>query len=397
MSTGSTDEKKLLILQTGAGGGHFSITQAIKQGLAAIDAPICVTTADILPKQLEELYALAQRPQFTEVYHLFFKLTDNRYGSHVSSQINLLFQKNYYRNIIERHRPDAILSNTQFGIQEIPTILAEIEQKTGRKIPFYVFVPDPFTPHRLCFSAYADLTFVPTVRTLQLALRHNVAPQRIVLSGHPVRAEFYQRPANLTRHRISLGLDPNLFTILFGASGDGSDRTFEIISRLCQEMRHPMQALIVTGRNAHLKKRLEKLVFPPNLRASVFGFVRDSQKLAGLFHASNLVAAKAGPNAVLEAVAAGTPFLATHYIKGQESGNKNHIITAGIGFVETKPKRVTSLIQNLVETPAILEPLRIRIDLERTKHQDARTIIARQVMEHLFETQPAPMTFSPVR
>ncbi|MCG3208685.1 MAG: Processive diacylglycerol beta-glucosyltransferase [Anaerolineae bacterium] len=380
-------EKKLLILQTGAGGGHMSITQAIKQGLTECAAPIQVATAELLPKQFEELYAIAQRRQFIDVYHLFYKLTDNRYGSQVSSQLNLLLQKSTFKEIIEQHQPDAILSNTQFGIQEIPPVLAEIQQETGKKIPFYVFVPDPFTPHSLCFTPKADLTFVPTIRTLQLALRHRLNPQQIVLTGHPIRAEFYQRPANIARHRAALGLAPEQTTILFGASGDGTDQTFEIISRLHHKLSAPLQALIVTGRNVQLKKRLEKVNFPPTIRPRIFGFISSPQELAALFHASDLVAAKAGPNAVLEATAAGTPFLATHYIKGQETGNKNHIISSGIGFVETKPKRIVHLIQSIVESPELLEPLKEQLDLERTKHQNARAIIARRLVQHLFAGQ----------
>lgn len=379
-----TQTKKLLILQTNAGGGHLSITQAIKQGLAECDAPIEVVTADLLSKQFEELYAVAQRPQFIDVYHLFFKLTDNRYGSQVSAQLNLLFQKSYFTEIIQQHQPDAILSNTQFGIQEIPPVLAEIQQKTGKKIPFFVFVPDPFTPHSLCFSTKADLTFVPTVRTMQLALRHRLNPQRIVLTGHPIRAEFYQRPADRAQHRAALNLNPEQTTLLFGASGDGSDRTFEIISRLRHRISSPLQALIVTGRNTQLKNRLEQYNFPPNIQPRIFGFISSAQELAALFHASDLVAAKAGPNAVLEAVAAGTPFLATHYIKGQESGNKNHIISTGIGLFETKPKRIVSLIQNIVESPALLAPIGDQLDLERRKHINARAIIARQVVDYMF-------------
>ncbi len=375
--------KNLLILQTGAGGGHLSITQAIKQGLEEVNPSINVSTANILPKQFEELYAIAQKPQFTDVYHLFFKLTDTPYGSHVSAQINLLFQKGYFRDLIDQHRPHAILSNTQFGIQEIPPILDKIYKETGKRIPFYVFIPDPFTPHRLCFTRGADITFVPTVRTLQLALRHNLDPRRIVRSGHPIRKEFYVEPQDLSRHRAGLGLDPKKFTILFGASGDGSEQTFEVMMRLRKKNIQPFQAVVVTGRNAQLKRRLKQKQFPGNMSVKIFGYIKDAQTLANLFHAADFVAAKAGPNALLEAVASRTPFFATHYIKGQESGNKNYLIATGIGLFEAKPKRIATLIQKIIDQPAILKPMKTSIELERTKHQDARRIIAEHIVERM--------------
>ncbi len=378
-----TSPKKLLILQTSAGGGHISITRAIQQGLEEINAPVEVDTADLLPKQIEDLYAIAQRPQFVDVYHLFYKLTDNRYGSQFSSQLNLLFQKNYFKDVIRQHQPDAVLSNTQFGIQEIPPVLRAIEQETGQRIPFYVFIPDPFTPHQLCFSRKADLTFVPTVRTLQMALRNHLEPAKIALTGHPIRAEFYQRPADMAAHQTSLGINPNYFTILFGASGDGAERTMDIITRLSKKTDRPVQALIVTGRNAQLKKQLEALKFPANFIPKIYGYISDASQLAALFHASQLIAAKAGPNAVLEAVAAGKPFLATHYIKGQESGNRNHIISSGIGFFEPKPKRIVFLLEQIIANPAILEPIKTNIELERAKHQHARTAIAQQLANHI--------------
>ena len=375
--------KHLLILQTGAGGGHFSITRAIRQGLERLKAPLRISTENMLPKQVEDLYAVAQKPGFVEFYHLFYKLTDNPYGSQLSSQINLLVQKDYFRAFLEQHQPDAILTNTQLGTREIPLLLREIERETGKKIPFLVFVPDPFTPHRLCFSKKADLTFVPTIRTFQLALRHGLDSRRIVLSGHPIREEFYRQPRSLAEHRAGLALDPDRFTILFGASGNGSERIYEIISRLCKKSRHSIQALMVTGKNTQLRERLERVNFPDNIDARIFGYIDDAQLLADLFHASQLIVAKAGPNAVLEAVAAGKPFIATHFIKGQETGNKNYIISTGIGFYEPKPKRVERLIRNIGNDPAILELMRTRIDREKAKHQHASAIIAEHVIRLL--------------
>jgi processive 1,2-diacylglycerol beta-glucosyltransferase len=375
--------KKLLILQAHAGSGHLSITQAIKQGLAEVDPSVQVSTANILPKQLEDLYAVFQKPKLVEFYHLFYKLTDTPYGSQVSAQINLLFRKEYFRNLINHHQPDAVLSNTQAGIQEIPPILDEFRKETGRSIPFYVFVPDPFTPHRLCFSKKADVTFVPTVRTLQLALRYKLDPQRIVYSGHPVRQEFYGTPTGIDQLHASLGFNPDKITILFGASGDGSDQTLEVITRLCKKAVLPFQAIVVSGRNSLLKQRLAQMNFPDNVQVRVFGYISDAQELATLFHSADLVAAKAGPNALFEAVAARKPFLATHYIKGQESGNRNYLISTGIGLYDSKPKRIAGLIRKIIEEPALLEPIKTNIELERARHADARRIIADHVVEHM--------------
>ncbi len=378
-----TSTKRLLILQTGAGGGHISITQAIKQGFEQLNAPVQLSTANMLPKKFEDLYAIAQKPQFIDFYHLFFKLTDNSYGSEVSSQLNLLIQKDFFKDIINQHQPDAILSNTQFGVQEIPPILKDIFQETGKRIPFFVFIPDPFTPHRLCFSQEVDLTFVPTVRTLQLALKHDLDLRRIVFSGHPIRQEFYKRPADIKQHRANLGLDPDRFTVLFGASGNGSERIAEIIIHLCEQSSQPLQTLMITGKNVQLKKRLEQLNFPDQIRPKIFGHISEAQALADLFHACHLVVAKAGPNAVMEAVAAGKPFIATHFIKGQETGNKNHIIATGIGFYEPKPKRVANLIFKLAQEPAILDLMQANIELEKSKHQQSARIIAEHIVDRL--------------
>jgi UDP-N-acetylglucosamine:LPS N-acetylglucosamine transferase len=145
----------------------------------------------------------------------------------------------------------------------------------------------------------------------------------------------------------------------------------------------PFQAIVVTGRNSHLKKRLEQMDFPDIVRVRVYGYISDAQELANLFHAADLVAAKAGPNALFEAVAAGKPFLATHYIKGQESGNRNYLISTGVGMYESKPKRIVGLIRRIIEEPAILGPIRTNIELERTRHTDARRVIAEHVVEHM--------------
>jgi UDP-N-acetylglucosamine:LPS N-acetylglucosamine transferase len=221
------------------------------------------------------------------------------------------------------------------------------------------------------------------MRTLQLALNHGLDSQRIVLSGHPIRQEFYQRPGNIKQHRARLGLDPERFTVLFGASGNGSERMYEIITRLCKKSPQPLQALMITGKNVQLKKRLEGLNFPEQVKPKIYGQISDAQALADLFHACHLVVAKAGPNAVLEAVASGKPFIATHFIKGQETGNKNFIIATGIGFYEPKPKRVANLIRKLTEETAILDLMSKNIEREKSRHENAVRIIAEHMVDHL--------------
>lgn len=387
---------RILFLEASAGGGHLSITTAVVQELSRRYPNAEIIREDILPSFVQKFYKVVSR-QFVDAYSLFYKATDNQKGNELLLKMDRAIYRKKITKLILEKKPDLIFSNVYFAANEVPAVL----QKLSLQIPFVMFVSDPFSPFSSFFSPKADLTLVSTFRTYQMALNYGVLPERVAITGHPIREEFFQRPKDLAAHRKSLGLDPDAFTILFGGSGHGSERTLELLihmgmapnsrllkkilqlttleykafyrlisqesNRLERDIPH-FQILCVTGDNVDLKENISQLKFPKNVSAHIFGKVSD---MSSLIHAADLVVGKAGPNILFESIAGLKPFFATYHIKGQENENIDFIKYAQLGFVEEDPQKAAGLIKAILKNPGILEPLFPFLSFVRSQHEHA--------------------------
>lgn len=400
---------KVLFLEASGGGGHISITTSIIQVLNKNYPGIESIRVDVMPPFAHKLYQIASR-QFVNAFLLLYKATDNEQGEHFASRLNSVINRKKLTKIILDHNPDLIFSNYSLAVGEIPKILEKIK----KPIPFIVFVPDPFTVHSIYLSKKANLTLVSTNAAYQVAVNRGIPTDRVKITGHPVRAEFISKPENIRIHKRKLGLDPDAFTILFGGSGHGAEKTLEILihlgakpsgkliqrlvgsanldyktyyklffkifkKRQNKNLPH-FQAICVCGDNIELKEELDMLEFPPYIKPFIF---LHSDNIASLIHASDLVVGKAGPNILLESIMAGRPFIATYHIKGQEDGNIDFIRSAQLGFVEENPQNTANLIETILTNKQQLEYTNLGISYVYQQHKDAAEKIADNIIKYL--------------
>lgn len=405
------DSKKVLFLEASGGGGHISITTAIIQALNKKNPNIQTIRADVMPPFAHKLYQIASR-QFVNAFFLLYKATDNSRGELIASRLNRMISREKLTKIILESKADLIFSNYALAVAEIPKIL----EKIGKPVPFIVFVPDPFTVHNIYLSKKADLTLVSTLTAYQTAINNGILPGQLDVTGHPVREEFIKAPQNIRQLKKQLGLDPDKFTILFGGSGHGAEKTLEIliylgarpsgnlIKRLIRlanldyktyyklffrifkrqnKNTLPFQAICVCGDNTELKEELELLNFPSYIKPLVY---LKSDNMADLIHASDLIVAKAGPNILFESVAAGKPFLATYHIKGQEDGNIDLIKCAQLGFTEENPQNTARLIEIILKNKELLNHTRQGISFVREEQKNAAEKIVSHILKYLNQT-----------
>lgn len=403
--------RKVLFLEASGGGGHISITTSIIQALKKQNPQIETMRADVIPPIAHKLYQVASR-QFVNAFFILYKATDSQKSEFITSGINRIISNEKLTKIIAESNADLIFSNYALAVAEIPKIL----KKLGKNVPFIVFVPDPFTVHNIYLTKKADLTLVATLVAYQQALNSGIEPHQLKITGHPVREEFLNAPKDIRQLKKNLGLDPDMFTILFGGSGHGAEKTLEIlihlgarpsgslIKRLIRlanldyktyyklffriyKRQHknipPFQAICVCGDNMDLKEELELLKFPPYIKPII---LQKAVNMAELMHTSDLVIAKAGPNVLFESVAACKPFIATYHIKGQEDGNIDLIKCAQLGFSEENPQKTAFIIETILKNKDLLNFANPGISYIRNLQKDAAQKIADNILEHLNKT-----------
>lgn len=322
---------KLLILTSRTGGGHVSLAEALRDRLAARHD---VEIVDPQPAGVRTHYRLVSR------YALWLWAAE--YGSSNTPARARLAHQTFSRllrgrinALLERARPDAIISTYPFLTVEVQAVLRRRRQTT----PFAMLFSDPDHIHAAWLTERnATATLAPTRETFEQALVAGFDPARLHLTGWPVRTQFergadYDRTATLR----DLGLDPARFTVFLQGGGEGAARFIRTVGSLAGA--GDAQILLAAGTNRAL---LDAFAGNPAVRAIPF-----TKAIAPLMAAADVVMGKAGPNMLFEAVTLGKPFIATAYIPGQESANLAFIERHHLGWVALAPAAQRELISLL--------------------------------------------------
>lgn len=114
----------------------------------------------------------------------------------------------------------------------------------------------------------------------------------------------------------------------------------EDITRAVAASGLPIQLAVIAGRNAPLRKKLEKENWAIPVR--VKGFVTN---MPDWMRASDLVVTKAGPGTIMETLAVGRPLLISGYLPGQEMGNVEFVEQTGVGVFRETPRKIVEQVR----------------------------------------------------
>jgi 1,2-diacylglycerol 3-beta-galactosyltransferase len=241
---------------------------------------------------------------------------------------------------LRRRRPDLIISVHPLFNHEAAAALMSGPRP---RATFVTVVTDLVELHRGWSSRRVDLIVVPTQAARQQMLRRGIRADRLLVVGLPVALDFHPpAPGEREQGRGSLGLDPHRTTLLLAAGGEGSAGLLRQVLALSSRD-NPWQVIVVCGRNEAVRSRiLEQHLQTPT---RVLGFVDNMPEL---MRAADLVIGKAGPGAIVEALATGVPLILTTYLPGQETPNVGYVLSRGVGLYVPKAERLPVVVQGLL-------------------------------------------------
>lgn len=202
-------------------------------------------------------------------------------------------------------------------------ILLHLRRKKILNIPVGVVITD-FDLHAMWLYRGVDWYFVACEETKVHMAALGVPPETIHVTGIPI-APGFSSPGEKGQTRRALGLQPDLTTVLVSAGGFGMGPVESLVNAL-QEVRHPIQAAVVCGRNAALRRRLEELPAPVH-PVTIVGFTTEMERWMA---ASDLLVGKAGGLTSSEALASGLVMVIVNPIPGQEERNSDHLLEEGV-------------------------------------------------------------------
>jgi 1,2-diacylglycerol 3-beta-galactosyltransferase len=307
----------VLILTSATGAGHDSVAAALKQAMCELAPDVRVRVLDPLGTRRNGPLS-AGRWYDTMTAHapwlwgLLYKATNNARTVRLGMAIGGKLWARRLRSAIQTERPSIIVSVHPLCTRLAAGILRDMPAAP----PLHCVVTDLVTVHQ-CWASDAVATFyVATSDACDTLVAMGIAPERVHVTGLPLRAAFARTPRASTAGGATR-------VLLLG--GGHPSRQIEKVARALVMSRLPLRLVIVCGRNTRLRRRLIRGLGD---RATVLGWRDD---IAALMRWSSVVITKGGPTTVAEALSQARPVVISHALPGQEAGNVMLVTRTGSG------------------------------------------------------------------
>lgn len=336
----------ILFLFSDTGGGHRSAAEAIIEaiGLEFGEGIVCKMVdvfRDYAPRPLNwvpDLY-----PEMVRVPQLWgfgWRLSDGRRRARLLQAGAWPYIHRSIRRLVRQHPADLIVS--VHPLSNAPVLRALGEQRA----PFVTVVTDLVSTHMFWYDRRVDLCLVPTQEAGQRALQAGLRREQVKVVGLPVAERFCQAlgEAHELRARLNWPQERPVVLLVGGAEGMGP---LEQTAQALAEADLPITLVVIAGRNAALKQRLEAQSWP--MPVLVYGFVREMPEM---MRAADILLTKAGPGTISEALIAGLPMILYSHLPGQEEGNIAYVAGNGAGVWAPQREQVVEAVRAWVNDPA---------------------------------------------
>lgn len=338
----------VLILTASYGGGHVQASKAMAVGLKSLNPQVRIETLDYVRwlnstiDYLTRMFYVKVTSKVPVIWHLLYDLTDHPFFAKYSLARKLGFSRLY--NYISIKKPKVIISTHFFTT----AVIGEMKRKCLIDIPLATVVTDNIL-HAFWLNPHVDLYLVANEQIRKQLIDKGIPAKSVKVTGIPIDLKF-----NFTEGKKNLRLKNNLSSdlptilVMSGAYGMGD------IAGICGYLaryKADLQIIVVAGRDEKLKKRIIDLTSGSKNRFTVLGFVNNVFEWMGL---SDLLISKAGGLTTSEALASNLPMLIYRPIPGQEEGNANYLMEAGVARLANNMDQFREEFQFLLSNPNIL-------------------------------------------
>ena len=366
---------RVLILSASYGSGHAEAARSLAAAFAARGAdPVVV---DHFRDLVSPVFASASRAFYywllrhaPGVWALAYSLGD-RLGPESALAFGMpRMGMDRLARLLDTMRPDAVVT-----VHATPAAAMAALAASGRPVPPHTTAVTDFVAHSQWMPHPVDRYCVAAEEVRNEFVARGIAPDRVVVTGVPVRQEF-SRVVDPAAARRRLGLSARLPTIVAMAGTQGSLGRLPDVVRALLSMQRPVQAVVVAGRNDRLRAKLARLAAGTPLR--VVGYVDD---VPTLLAAADLLVTKAGGMTLAEATAAEVPLLLYGSLPGQERGNERFASRAGIALVARSGGELRRLLDRVLGDLDTIE--RMQGSLRRLGRPDAAHHVVDLVLDQI--------------
>jgi processive 1,2-diacylglycerol beta-glucosyltransferase len=350
---------RVLVLSASVGAGHMRAAQAVELALRKLHPDAAVQNLDILQLTnavFRRLYGKAYLDLVNHAPHVLGYVYDmldraGRWGRKGGDRLRLVVEKLNLAPFLDhltKERWDLVI-NTHFLPAEI---IASLKTKGELSLP-QVTVTTDFDTHRLWVNQPCERYFTATEEGRKNLAAWGVPEKDIQACGIPIHPVFAEpKPRSECCRKQGLVGDRTIVLQLAGGFGVGP---ITEIHRAILAVTNPLEIVVVTGRNAEAKEKLEPIPCPRRHRRKILGFTDQIDELMG---AADLVVSKPGGLTTSETLARGAAMVVVDPIPGQETRNSDYLLENGAAIKVNNLSTAAHKIEELLGTPGRLEKIR---------------------------------------
>lgn len=259
-------------------------------------------------------------------------------------------------------------------------IMSHYKRSIDPSLPVVGIVTD-YVVHPFWIYQNVDAYAVATEEMRDSLLARGVDDGRVRVTGIPVDPRFALIPPKAHARR-ELGIDVSgrrVVLIMAGGLGIGP---LEMMLRALREVRQPVSAIVLVGKNDRRRLRLRRWCrswpFPVEIR----GF---EENVYDYMHAADLLLTKPGGLSVSEALVARLPMVLVKPLGGQEERNTRYLVSRGAAlYASTEPEIAAAAQQLLGRAP---ERRQILARAESLRRPEAAADVA-AIVRHMVSHEP---------
>jgi processive 1,2-diacylglycerol beta-glucosyltransferase len=373
-----TDSRPILVLTTSAGGGHVTAGQAVGSALQELAPEARIEVHDVLTWGSRWFRRLYSGGYFRIVQHWpwmmgwLYDTMDDPPG--LWDRLRRMFQGVFVGPVVREllGRQPRLLIHTHFLSAEIAADL----RRSGRLDCPQVIVTTDFATHRIWVQEPTERYYTATEEGKVYLTTWGVPPERIAVTGIPVRAAF-QKPLSrqVARQQLGLPTEGRMVLLLTGGMGMGP---VEAIFRQLLHLTDLAHVVAIAGSNRKLYERLKALAGQGRGSATVVGY---TDRMHEYMRAADLAITKPGGLTASEALVCGLPMLIIFPIPGQETRNSDYLLAEGAAAKLQHIRLLRYQVRKLLEDEQALE--RLRQAARRLARPEAARVIAQDALSML--------------
>jgi processive 1,2-diacylglycerol beta-glucosyltransferase len=259
--------------------------------------------------------------------------------------------------------PDAVVT-----VHATPSLAMATLARSGGPVPPHTSVVTDFVAHSQWMTRDVDRYCVAAEEVKCQFVARGITPERLLVTGVPVRGEF-ETPVDPLEARRRLGLRPDIPVVLAMAGSDGSTGRLPEVASALAAFPRPLQGIVVAGHDSRLSTLLRRLTSGTQVRT--LGYVANIRELMA---ASDVLVTKAGGMTLAEALAAELPMVMYGSLPGQERRNERFASRAGIALIARSRRELVRLLEELLSNPGLMGGLRRRIRERRRPDAGGRIV-----------------------